>query len=167
MSLKNGNYRARPVSAVLGYTQGGKPQIAVEFDLVDPPGHRIVWYGFFTEKTWERTEDALRYCGWTGYDIQDFAYGNPLPVGFEKEVELVIEEELDQNGRLVAKVRWVNKGDGVALRNVMTTSQAVQFAAELKARMLLRAKSAGAKPAPAPRPAPAPPAAVADDDIPF
>ena len=168
MSLKNGTYRARPLTAVLGFTQSGSPQIAVEFGIVDPPGERIVWCGYFTDKTWERSEDALRHCGWMGNDISEFAYGNPLPAGFDREVELVVEEELNLNGQLVAKVRWVNSGQGVALRNVMTTAQATTFAQELKAKMLLRAKSAGAKPAPAPRPAPAPPAAVAaDDDIPF
>lgn len=160
--IQPGRYRGRPVSAVLGFTQGGKPQIAVEFDFTDPPGHRMVWYGYFTEKTWERSEDALRYCGWTGYDINDFAYGNPLPVGFEKEVELVVEEELDMDGKLRSKIAWVNRGDGIALKNVMTTAQAVDFAKEMKAKMMLRAKSSGAKPA-----ASAPPAAVADDLIPF
>ncbi|MCU0232149.1 MAG: hypothetical protein MUC67_12385 [Acidobacteria bacterium] len=170
MSLKNGTYRARPLSAVLGFTQSGSPQIAVEFAIVDPPGERIVWYGYFTDKTWERTEDALRYCGWNGSDISDFSYGNPLPVGFDQEVELVVEEELDQEGRPRPRVRWVNSGAGVALRNVMTTAQAKQFAAELRAKIMLRAKGQGAKPASGPKPLPAPtpaPAAVADDDIPF
>ncbi len=77
--LNPGKYRARPIAAALGLTSKGTDQIAVTFELLDPAGERITWYGFFTEKTTDRTLESLRHCGWKGNDLSIFVEGEPLP----------------------------------------------------------------------------------------
>ena len=129
--LENGKYRGRPTSAALGLTKGGKEQIAVQFDLVDPAGESIAWYGYFTEGTMERTIQSLRYCGWTGTDLSVFTEGQPLPEEVCREVELVVEQE-EYEGKVRAKVQWVNGGGGLALKNALTLDQAQAFARRMQ-----------------------------------
>ena len=158
-----GNYIGTPVSAALGYTQGGKEQIAVLFELLEPAGERLTWYGYFTEKTFDRTIESLRACGWTGSALDEFA-GEAMPAGFDHQVELVVKHE-EYNGKTLARIAFVNTvGAGVALKSAMDGAQARAFAAKMKGR--IAALSGGVPPAapkatpkangkPAPRPAPA------------
>ena len=73
--LAAGNYRGRPVRAALGTSSKGTEQIAVEFELIEPAGERMTWYGFFTEATTDRTIESLRHCGWQGNDLSVFVEG--------------------------------------------------------------------------------------------
>lgn len=159
--LNPGKYRGRPVSAALGLTSTNKEQIAVTFELVDPPGERITWYGFFTEKTTDRTLQSLRHCGWHGTDLAVFCE-EQLPAGFDQEVELDVQhEEYPANsGKFQARVAWVNGGGGLAVKNAMTRDQAKSFADRMQRTIVALDKEAGrtaaaARPAPRPTPAPA------------
>ena len=49
-----GRYKAKKVGGDFGYTNGGKEQVAVAFQLSDT-GDSLTWYGYFTEKTEENT----------------------------------------------------------------------------------------------------------------
>lgn len=129
--LAPGKYRGRPVSAALGLTSKGNEQIAVTFELVDPPGERVTWYGFFTEKTTDRTIQSLRYCGWTGNDLSVFVDGQELPPGVDQEVDLVVEHN-EYEGKVTARVAWVNSGGGMGLRNALSQDQAKSFAERMK-----------------------------------
>jgi hypothetical protein len=89
--LSPGYYRARAVEYALGKTQNGTRQVAVRFEVLDeqgaPGGERVTWYGYFTEKTAERTLESLQYCGWEGDDVTDLT-------GIERnEVQIVVEHE--------------------------------------------------------------------------
>jgi len=180
-------YRARAVTAALGYTQGGKPQIAVDFVLLDGGylsqndfaiGQHITWYGYFGEKSIEQTMKALRACGWSTDSIDDLT-------GFDaNEVSLVLVEENDQQGYPRIKVRWVNAPGGVggvALKARMAPDEARSFADQMRgyaqasratappaaparpqgAAAPARPPAAAAPPARAPRPAARPPAPAA------
>ena len=122
-----GTYAARAVSAGLGETRAGKPQIAVEFDTgVDG---RITWFGYFTDKSQERTLQSLRYCGWDGSDLTDMS-------GIDSnDVELVIEHETYE-GKTRARVQWVNKIGGIGLKSKMAPDKAAAFAAQTKGAIL-------------------------------
>src|SRR6185436_7953269 len=148
--IEAGKYRARATDAKLGVAQTGSDTVAVAFELLDHPGNHITWYGYFTEKTVERTMEALRYCGWTGDDVSDLA-------GIDaNEVELVIEHEEDQKGTMRARVKWVNRpGSSKAqLKTEMNDSQKRSFAAKMKGYALAsKAKI--------------PPKADENDDLPF
>ncbi len=166
MLTQPGTYRAHPNGFDLGYTKDSKPQIAVQFDILEgngePTGSTITWFGYFTDKSRDITFKALRACGWVGDDID-------APDGFgSQDVEIVVEEDTYE-GKTQLKVRWVNKpGAGIALQKPMNADERKRFAAEMKGFVL---KANGGKPS-APTPAKPPagnarPAPASDDDLPF
>jgi hypothetical protein len=130
MSIEPGTHGARAVEAQLGYTKTGKEQVAVQFELEN--GSRITWYGYFTDKTKKTTFAALRACGWVGDDLSD------LSGLVSNEVEVVIEEEDDQNGKPRMRVRWVNSpgGGSIALAKPMGEAQAAAFAKKMRGSVL-------------------------------
>lgn len=148
--MENGTYRARATSWVLGETSTGKEQVAVEFSLTDPElqGERIAWYGFFTEKTFERTIESLRACGWTGDNLEDLS-------GLDaNEVDLVIEQETYE-GKTTPRVRWVNRPGAIGVKTALAPEKAKTFAAKMKAQIRAFDASQGKKAAPASSSAPA------------
>jgi hypothetical protein len=163
--LNEGNYRGKPVRAALGLTSTGKEQIAVQFELVEPAGTRMTWYGFFTDAATERTVESLRHCGWRGDDLSEFAEGRPLPAGFDQEVELVVKHE-EYQGKTNARIAFVNGGGGLAMKEALTADQATAFARRMKSKIGAFDRAAGRAPAaapqqqslprPLPRPAPSP-----------
>ena len=60
--LADGTYRARAIEGALGFTKGDKEQAAILLDVSEgeAEGQRITWFGYFTEKTTDRTMEALR-----------------------------------------------------------------------------------------------------------
>jgi hypothetical protein len=174
--IPKGKYKARAKRGQwgLGTAGNGTPQVAVRFDLVAFEAG-ITWYGFFTDKAMETTLKALDACGWKGVDIKEL---DREDCGLDaNEVELVVEEERGQDGVVRSKVRWVNSGGGVALKNRMQGNDLDSFAAQMRKRIMAKDPArarAAASAAPAKPPAPrAPPAAPpprepgSDDDIPF
>ena len=176
MTTLHGTYRARALSGALGYAGNGTEQVGIDFQIIEGPseGQHITWYGFFTDKTTDRTIESLRICGWEGDDLFDLT-------GIEKnEVDLVIEAEDyadKKTGELKtrSRVRWINRPSGLQMRDAMDSTQAREFAAKMRGRVVAL-RGAGQAPAPAPArksaPAPqnkrgAPAQAVDDDDIPF
>jgi hypothetical protein len=163
--LLQGRFRAKAKTWDLGFSEGtGTDQVAVEFEIVDgeEKGRRITWYGYFTEKTEERTVEALRIMGWTGGDIAQL---NGLDAN---EVELVIEID-EYDGKERSKVQWVNRVGGLALKNRLDPARRAQLADRLRGRIaavdqkLAAAKSGGTAPAGQYSGGQSP----ANDDIPF
>lgn len=179
-------YTARAIGAALATTSQGKPQIGVEFQLIDggrggddsAVGKSITWYGSFSDKAVEHTFKALRVCGWQGDDLDD------LSTIDTNEVSIVVAEDQDLDGNPQIRVRWINPvgGGGIALKNRMDETSARAFAAEMRGYAIQsRGAAPPARPA-APRgpatprtqtrrpanAAPAGPVTVVDDDqIPF
>ena len=145
----------------------GTPEVAVEFEIVTPDAdiRNITWHGYLTEATLERTVESLRNCGWKGDDVSD-----GLPGLDTNEVSLVIEDE-EYQGKTYAKVQWVNKKGGLALKAPMQQEQAKAFGASLrdKIRAIEAAKKAG-QPKSSSAPSSPPPAGekpLSDADVPF
>ncbi len=137
-----GTYRARAVEGALGHTEGGNPQLAVQFTLLDDDvqGQTIAWYGYFTEKTQERTVQALRYCGWQGDDLTDLS-------GIDaNEVQIVVDHE-EYNGVTRAKVQWVNDGAGLRMKSRMSQGDAAAFAAKMRGAIVAQRQKGGGSPA--------------------
>jgi hypothetical protein len=126
-----GTHRARAVDVVLGYAGTGTPQIAVAFEVTegDCAGETITWYGYFTEKTQQRTIESLRHAGWKGNDI-----GELTAADLTSEVDIVVNEEEGVRGDLRKRVSWVNRvgTGGAAIKNRMDDSAKRSFAAKLK-----------------------------------
>lgn len=140
--IPQGKYRARAKNADFGFTLNGKEQVLVTFDLLDPDydGETISWFGYFTDKTQERTMQALRYCGWQGDDVTN------LDGISDQEVELVIEHETYE-GKTRAKVKWVNRlGGGVTMKAPMAEAQRKAFAAKMKALAIQSRKDVESRP---------------------
>jgi hypothetical protein len=184
--IPEGTWRARGVSAALGYTSTDNEQIGVELQFLgdqddDVDGRHTTWYASFSEKAEVHTLKALRVLGWSGDDLSDLS-------GIDaNEVEAVVVHEEDLQGELRAKVRFINPvgAGGVAMKTKMSEDQAKAFAARMKGRVLALSKAAppaaaakpaaGGKPAakPAAKPAGGKPKNAAavqppeSDDVPF
>jgi hypothetical protein len=126
-----GVHRALAQSIQFGFAGADdKEQVVVEFRLED--GNSISYFGFFTEKTFKRTIESLRYLGWEGDDLSE------LPALAEAgmltgEVDLVVDHE-EYDGKVTAKVKWVNKPGGgrVQLAKPMEADGLKSFAARMK-----------------------------------
>jgi len=141
--IPEGHHRARAVDGALGYTQAGNEQLAVSFQLLDGElqGQRITWYGYFTEKTTERTFESLEHCGWQGDDLSDLT-------GIDRnEVVLVIEHETGDDGVERARVRWVNAAAGIAMKDRMEPGDAKAFAQRMRGQLVARRAAKGQAPA--------------------
>ena len=149
--LPIGTHLVRVKSTALGTTSTGKTQIAVAFE--NEHGH-ATWYGYFTPASVPYTLERLNNCGWNSaehnHDVASL-HESQLLVG--NEVEIVIEEEMDNEGRARLKVAWVNRpGEGGGLRNKLSAEEARRVGADLRA-LIVTAKG--------------PSADVSHDDIPF
>ena len=136
-----GTHAARALTAVLSETKKGDPQVVVDFQLLDIEGQspHIAWYGYFTDKTMDRTIETLRLCGWKGSDL------NSLDGLGDNEVSIVLETE-EYEGKARQKVQWVNRAGGLAMANPLSADQAKAFAAKMRGAVLAFDQKAG-KPA--------------------
>jgi hypothetical protein len=141
--LAAGSYRARAIEGALSFTNSGKEQVTVRFDLLDFPQQVITWFGYFTDNTTQSTFRALRTAGWKGQDLSDLS---DLSYPDCPEVLLVVEHEKYKD-KTYAKVRWVNSATGPALKSAMPPDQARTFAARMRDQLAAfdaAAKQAGA-----------------------
>lgn len=129
--IEKGTYTAKAIDWKLGLTSTGKEQIAVLFRLED--GRGITWYGYFTEKTTERTLDALEHMGWDGEDIAN-------PVGLDRnEVRLVIDHEVsEQDGNTYARVKWVNRMGGLTVKEELAGGALQSFKQRMQGAVMAR-----------------------------
>lgn len=125
--LPEAKYTAQAVDGYLSHTKDGKEQITVKFAIVGGQydGQSVDWTGFFTDKTFDRTIQSLRYCGWQGDDIADLT-------GIDtNEVEIVVQHN-EYNGKVYPRVAWVNQIGGKAR---MPADEAREFAESIKPRL--------------------------------
>jgi len=128
--LDAGTYKAKAVAADVGYTSNGKEQIAVDFEIMEgeESGQRITWYGYFTDKAQKRTMDSLATAGIVDLaNLDAVAENKTLPA-----VDIVVEHE-EYEGKIHAKVKWINSGRSV-LKKPMDAAQKADFAARMKAK---------------------------------
>lgn len=166
--IEPGKYRARAREWAFGLAKSGNEQIGVEFDLLDRPGERMTWFGSFAPKALEFTLKALRACGWTGSDLAEL---DANMGGLEQnEVVLVVEHE-EYQGKVSARVRWVNAGGGVGMSNPLDQGGLKSFAARMRAQIVAldpgSAKKPAARPQPPKRTTREEPPPHGDDDQPF
>lgn len=128
-----GVYTATILSHAISETKTGNPQAVVVFSFNDSKGpQKITWYGSFSEKAAPYTIKNLITCGLKG--------NNPagdLEIG--KQVEIVVEIEVDNENKERAKVKFINNLGEV--RNVIDPSLAKSKLSALEgAVMAARAK---------------------------
>lgn len=157
--IPKGYYRARATDGALGNSSKKlTPQVVVNFVLTDEEfaGERLPWIGYFTEATEERTLEALRICGWKGDDLDN------LEGITDNEVELMVDLETFE-GKVRAKVQFVNRAGGFQQKVPMTPDAAKEFAARMRGKAAAsRIKAGTPSTAPASSPGGGP-----DDKLPF
>jgi len=132
--IQPGTYHARAKSAGYGITNTGTEQVGVSFVITSSPngqydGAELVWYGFFTLKTEDRTLEALVTCGCTNLATLEGISKN--------EVAIVVDHEPHyQTGELQPRIQWINKLGGIAMKTRMSEGEAKAFASKLQGKFL-------------------------------
>jgi len=167
--VPQGAYKAAAVQvdgayAQLGMSSTGNQQVLVQFEITDGPaaGRRVPWWGSFTDKAWNRTVEALRYCGFSGDDL------STLPEqDLNHEVSIVVEHS-EYNGKTNARVRWVNAAmSGIKLAKPMSNDDLRNFGAMMRSRVATVKAVEVAPPPSAAKPAEASTPPSDDSDLPF
>lgn len=120
----------------------GTPFVLVAFEILSGPqaGQRISWFGYFTDKTVDRTVESLRACGFHGDDLAAFSDQNP-----DIEVQIVVGHE-EYEGKMRAKVQWVNSlSRGINIEKPMDKKSLGLFAARFKSKLKATAVVEGKK----------------------
>lgn len=146
LPLEKATYRAVATSTPIkfGWSKNNNGQIAIEFETVDvdgetgtetPTGETITWIGTFSDKTTDRTIEALIHAGWQGEDPSEL-HGKPGSSELPTSVDLVCEPE-EWDGKWQLKVQWVNKpGRGrFSFKNEMSEADLRSFGAQLRANV--------------------------------
>ena len=125
-----GNYTAKATGSFdFGTAAQGTEQVAVEVEILEGEhsGNFMTWFGYFTERTSERTVESLRLLGWQGEDI------TKLEGLGSRRVSIVVEHE-EYQGKTSAKIQWVNRlgGLGVKLKAPMDDAAKRKFSARMK-----------------------------------
>lgn len=128
--IEIGRYEARAVDWKLGISSQGTEQIAALFQLDD--GRTVAWYGYFSELTAEKTIEQMEIMGWDGVDIS-----NPQGLDANK-VQIVVEHEEGQDGKTRARVRWVNRIGGVAVKEELKGGALIAFKQRMQGLLLSR-----------------------------
>ena len=153
MRVAEGTYVAFPVKSEFGFTNGGKEQVRVDFEISEGEftNYTLPWFGYFTDKTRTRTLETLRLLGWRGNDLTKLD-----GIGTRK-VEIVVEDDTYQ-GKTKPKIQYVNPlGGGTRSKSVMSPEQLRAFADKM------RAVAQGVNELPAPEREPG----ADDDDVRF
>jgi len=125
--------RARAMRAELGESSNGNVQIGIEFALLDT-GARMTWYGTFTEKADKFTLKGMRAAGWTGLDVSDLG-SLDASMTETPEVELVIGDDDLYNGQVRRKIKFINRGGGLAMKAPLQGDALKVFAAKMRAKV--------------------------------
>jgi hypothetical protein len=147
----------------------GTPQVVVAVEILEgeESGRVLTWFGYFTDKTADRTLEALRFLGFKGEDLTTLP-SQPL----DQKVEIIVRHE-DYNGKTQARIAWINRpgGGGFKLDKPMPANDLRMFAASLKGRLAKVPEVKGERGVPGATPPPASESqrepARPDDDIPF
>lgn len=125
-----GKFRAKSRKAEVMEGRSAE-QIGIEFEVLEgeTKSQRLAYYGSFSEAALEITIKAMRTAGWLGDDVTDLSSMSRPEV---PTVELVVEHETFE-GKTRAKVKWVNSGGGLAVKNPLDQAKRAGLAARMRA----------------------------------
>jgi len=170
-----------PTYAQFGESKNGTKQILMQFKILDGDyaGRIVPWFGYFTAKTVDTTLKAMRNCGMKGEDLYALWGANAQELNQVVSIETELNEN-PENGKVHARVRWVNSlngGAGIKLKKPMGDTELRKFAAQMKTHLKKAPEVSGPTPselesadhddAPANTPAPARATPPEEDPLPF
>lgn len=142
--IENGaRYTCRAIGPVIiGESKEKKtPYIEYNYKIEEGAnaGGVLKFTGYFSEKTLERTFEAMRTSGWDGDDLNDFA--DNMLHGLEKNlvsVQAELEEYVNKEGRKAIQTRaaWVNPLGYVDTKRAMPTSSLSSLSERLRANAI-------------------------------
>jgi len=94
---------SEPIYGWLGESKTGTRFIRVPVTITTEgaqKGKTIDWYGYLTDRTQDRTVEALEHCFGIDWDWNNINFAG-------KEVEVVVEQE-EYNGKTSFKAKWLN-----------------------------------------------------------
>lgn len=132
--LPEGYYRAKARSAKMEATQAGNPVVVLDFELTEGEyvGQRIKWDGYFSDKTAERSIEALIHCGWTTGDLSDLTGIDANVVSLQIKHEPVFKGE-----GMRARVAYVNKDRGPKVDRSLDPATVASFAEQMQAKVAI------------------------------
>jgi hypothetical protein len=162
MTIEAGKYSAKAKTWTLGESSNGKEMLEVVFAITSPgpyQGMTITARLFFTEKTFDRTVESLRYMGWKGDDLAKIE-------GLTSEVEIDVGHE-EYQGETQVRVKWVNRLKGGGTAKALDAGKTKSFAERMKARVAMADAARSAKEAMNGNATPALGATGSDEKLPF
>lgn len=133
-----GKFLAKVKDYGISTTKGGKPQVAIQFSFEhDGQTKEFSWYGTLSpdndgkRKGIEITLKALYACGLTQQNInrlgQDFFEGPKTGIlDMTKDLSIELQEETNQENKIVTKVAWVNDPNDSYVLKKVTAAENVQ-----------------------------------------
>jgi hypothetical protein len=119
--IAEGTYTGRVLNHGVQKTSNGGAMAVVAFGLKDDEGskHTVYWRGSFAGGAREHTIKALMTMGLRNVnDLPKLAEPGSGCLDTAAELSLVIEHETGDDGKVYARVRWVNRG-GAGIRNAI------------------------------------------------
>ncbi len=126
--IAEGEYRVTPGVAFIDNTSKGTYFVGVPFTAEE---ERIIWRGWLSEKTMERTLKSLKLMGWTGTD----PFTDLRGIG-SRDVQIVIRHE-EYEGKVRAAVAFVNS---IRKKPVAPPAHLVELAKRIAAGIEVPAK---------------------------
>jgi hypothetical protein len=126
-----GKYIARVIDCSITETAAGLPQPTIRFKWSEADGtvRQYNWTGSLKDAAQEITCKALAACGFV-FTKDDDAGISQLVNGPEglldatKDVEIDVQNELGNDGKTYAKIRWVNEVGGAKFKKEMSRADA-------------------------------------------
>lgn len=133
--VKPGTYSAKVLSHAISETKAGNPQAVIKFSFEsDGAPHTLTYFGSFSEKAAPHTIKALLTCG-----LQGSNPAGPLEIG--KDVLIVVEDEVGEDGKTRSKIRWVNEAGQI--RNIIPQDAAKAKLSNLEGLVMMQKQKLG------------------------
>lgn len=145
-STIEGVFTAKIINYGVSLTKNNEPQVVVNFRVNETTTKTkdMIWFGTLKEgRGKEITIDALIAMGFTDNNLDRVAGGEGL--NKEKEVQVTIEAEADDKGKMVSRIKWVNAVGGGYMNKLLTKEDAIKRlrTMNLEASIMERKMNAG------------------------
>lgn len=139
-SVPEGNYPVKATKHKIGEAGTGNKQIGVRLIITDGAlkgNASLIWYGTFTDKSEDMTIRGMRALGFQGDDL------TKMDTLYDGEAIAVVEHERNQDGKMIAKVKWLNGAD-IAMKKELDDNELAAFAKKMRGALQKRPSAAPA-----------------------
>lgn len=123
--LAQGTFKAKIRDYGVKESKAGLPYVVVAFGVGE---ETVYWSGYFSDKTIEGTKATLTLLGLKGGNLPALALGlSSNSLDTTKEFVLVVVHEPDNEGKMWARVRFVNDPNASNVRGTVDFDRARQL----------------------------------------